>query len=128
MPLSDDWLHSLSSRIRVATSVATVPTFCSLLARPFVFKKWCARQESNLLPCGPEMANLPFGLSSVNSRNATECRQMPPLPSQIAVKWLIRALSGLVAVDFAVNSREQTFPAKADPARPIPSPLGLRAV
>ena len=52
--LSDDWLRSLSSQIRVATSVATVATFSSLIRGPLVFKKWCARQESNLLPCGPE--------------------------------------------------------------------------
>ena len=29
-----------------------LPRKASLL--PFVFEKWCARQESNLLPCGPE--------------------------------------------------------------------------
>jgi hypothetical protein len=32
----------------------TVATFSSLLGGRLVFKKWCARQESNLLPCGPE--------------------------------------------------------------------------
>jgi hypothetical protein len=50
----------------------------------------CARQESNLLPCGPEMGNPPFGLSSVNSRNAAECRLMSPLSGQIAVNESIR--------------------------------------
>jgi hypothetical protein len=32
----------------------SIAGLCSELGSGFVFKKWCARQESNLLPCGPE--------------------------------------------------------------------------
>ena len=82
---------------RVATSVATWATFSSRLGAELVFRKWCARQESSLLPCGPEMANLPFGLSSLNSRCAAERRQLRPIPGKIAVSGLIRSLSGWCA-------------------------------
>lgn len=36
--------------------------------------------------CGPEIGNLPFGLSALNSRNGALCRQIPPVLAQIAVK------------------------------------------
>ena len=51
-----------------------------------VFRMWCARQESNLLPCGPEFQESPFGLSVLNSLSAIACRRFAGLISPTDVR------------------------------------------
>ena len=47
---------------------------------------WCARQESNLLPCGPEYKDIRFGLLEWNSQRAIACRGLAAVFAPIAVR------------------------------------------
>ena len=65
---------------------------CKIAAFPrsIRIQNWCARQESNLLPCGPEFYEVPFELSALSSLRAAECRRLAGFFAPIAVRWPAR--------------------------------------